>query len=139
MNPYQFPFGIPINPQIFQMSGGSNHQHREDCVPPRVRMAMEFYGVTIDKLRPRAYVSDHQVHEVPGLDLQPEEKKALWSAMHTLAQYFSGTLEKTEWDRAVELEKLAHLKIPCPSCKVVKKDDCGVCGGEGLVYTLRAV
>lgn len=140
-----------LNPQHLvvlspQMPQQQMPQYREPAIPPRVRTAMEFLARLTDKTAtvPMPTYSQDRVEYTPvdGQKLSDEEAGAQATACNLLSQYFAGNLQPCPWDKADVLEpetNLEQLTIKCPGCRSnpIHSPTCEVCGGNGVVMTVK--
>lgn len=122
-------------------------QHRETTrqqeVPQRVQVAMEFCAMMMHKGKQSAIASDVAIEIIPGQPLTREETIAQASACQLLSAYFAGTVEMTAIelaDHSIFIQKnhrgpAGGAVILCVAChnEDGKVQGCSLCRGNGRI------
>lgn len=116
---------------------------RQQEIPQRVQVAMEFLGMMMVKGRKEAAVSPLSIEIIDGQTLTDEEANAQATACNLLSKYFAGTVEMTAAEAA---DYQAYIRressrpgggviIHCVACTGNEdtRANCRLCNGSGKI------
>jgi hypothetical protein len=140
MQNFSFPFVM--------MQGSQAAQRDDDETPPmRIQVALRFLQQLTEKVASKGIVGEVGAPlEIQGIELEPEERKAMFAACKVVTAYFEGTLKVDEWERRHK-KRVRRKKeemgtfircLMCGGSRQTPQGPCGLCHGAGSLLVTPA-